>query len=488
MLRPDNTIAILGFGVEGKALLNYLIKHGFYKITVCDRNPECGSQFLKDIELPEKVEKDDLVRHIRWSVGKNYMKGMEGVDVIFRSPGIHFQTKELVDAVRNGSKMTSSTALFIKNAPGKIIGVTGTKGKGTTSSLIYEILKESGKDVYLGGNIGRSPLEFMDDLKADSITVLELSSFQLQDLNVSPHISVVLNTTIEHMDYHAHMEEYWEAKATIVRNQDKDDFVVLNADYDYARYFAGLSKARPILVSTKKEVAKPKNSYYVRNVKIPIGVYMQKDAVVMKMPSGKNLAVCKKDEIGLIGPHNLENVLPAVAVTATLGVDVADIKKAVIGFQGLPHRLELVGEIAGVKYYNDSFSTTPETCMAAINSFQQPIVLLVGGSEKNSDFEELAKEIVRTGNLKTVIFMGNEAANRIYDEVLKYTKKVKGREVPLKMVKSGSFGEAFLAARSASEAGDVVLLSPACASFDWFANYKKRGESFREMVENVRAL
>jgi len=491
MLRQDQEIVILGFGVEGKVLLKYLLEHGFFKITVCDKKETAVDDEWKKLKIDT----------LKWKHGKDYLKDISKADVIFRSPGFHYQLPEIYDAREKLVTITSSIALFMKNAPGQIIGVTGTKGKGTTASLIYEILKAGGIDVHLGGNIGNSPLEFMDELTAESITVLELSSFQLQDLNTSPHIAVVLNTTVDHLDYHAHMEEYWEAKAMIVRNQTEEDYVVVNQDYQYANYFLGLTKAQPVFVSTRREISALPSHPLAREDDAPEGAFLQKDAIVLRMPNGDLNAICKIEEVGLIGPHNLENILPAVSVGSLIGLDPATIKSAVVKFTGLPHRLELIGEFGGVKYYNDSFSTVPETCIAAINSFKQPIVLMVGGSEKNSDFRALARKIIKTKNLKTIIFMGDHAANRIYDEVEKLNNKAtrdaeilesEGREIRnhnilLKMIKTSTFGEAFLAAKMEAEDGNVVLMSPACASFDWFSNYKERGDVFRQMVKDTGA-
>ncbi len=482
-------MAILGFGVEGRSLLKYLLADGYSDLTVCDRNPELADEILKVAqEGVDKVLKETGSKgmphkaSVKYKLGEEYLEDLNKFDLVFRSPGIHYNGQALNAARNAGVRISSSTALFFERANGKIVGVTGTKGKGTTSTLIYRMLKEAGEDVYLGGNIGVSPLTFLNDLTDDSISVLELSSFQLQDLEMSPDIAVVLKTTIEHLDYHDHMEEYWEAKALIVRQQTSSDQVIVNVDYPYASYFLQLTNAEPWMVSCRKEVER--------------GAFMKKDAVVLKK-DGELLAVCKRDELGLIGPHNLENVTAAVTAAALCEVDVLTMKKVLVEFTGLPHRLELVGEIDGVKYYNDSFSSIPETTIAAIDSFTQPIVLMVGGSEKHSDFKELAKKIVKTKRIKTVVFMGEQAGKRLLDEVEKINeemtvkakkmetegKAVPGRDVELKIVEAQTFGEAFLGARYEAQDGDVVLLSPACASFDWFENYKVRGETFREMVK-----
>ena len=232
-------IAILGYGAEGKATLQWLKKHEYNNITVCDENVD-----LKD-EMPDGVS----VR-----LGPNYMDELTDFEVIFRTPGISYLTREVQSAKANGAEVTSTTAFFVDQCPCPTIGVSGTKGKGTTATLIYEMLKKAKKDVYLGGNIGNPPLEFLDKLSVDSLVVLELSSFQLQDMNKSPKYAILLNTGSDHLDYHADQSEYLQAKEALLAHQDEDGFAVLNNDYPYVKYYEGLVKGEKKLVSTKKKV------------------------------------------------------------------------------------------------------------------------------------------------------------------------------------------------------------------------------------------
>jgi UDP-N-acetylmuramoylalanine--D-glutamate ligase len=282
-------------------------------------------------------------------------------------------------------------------------------------------------------------LEFLGKLKKDSIVVLELSSFQLHDLTKSPQIAVVLKTTSEHLDYHKDLEEYLSAKESIVKYQTEKDLVVLNSDYPYCERFSELTPAKKIYISTKKEVP--------------------------------------YKEVGLLGPHNLENILAAAAVCKILKVPTGIIEKVVKEFKGLPHRLEFIRKVNEIEFYNDSFSTTPETCIAAIQSFSKPLTLIAGGSEKNSDYTELGKTICDQKNLKTVVLMG-KTAPKIGNSI---KKAGEGPEI----IHVKSYQEAFAKALGSTGKKGVIVLSPASASFDMFKNYKHRGEIFRKWVESL---
>jgi len=433
--KKESKIAILGYGVEGKALYDYLSRHNYKNIDIFDENAAKSS-----------------FKHIICELDK--------YDFVYRSPGIHKDHPELIKARNSGTVVSSSTQFFFDNCPCKIIGVTGTKGKGTTSSLIYEILKEAGKDVYLGGNIGQSPLKFLDTLKKDSLVVLELSSFQLHDITKSPHIAVILNTTSDHLDYHKDREEYLSAKEGIVKYQTGKDILIINDDYPYEDHYIALSKGKCFRVSRNKIV---ENGACIKDKKIAL------------VDNGNIHFVCKTDEASLIGAHNQENIMPASVVCHKLGIPLTRIRKVVKTFTGLPHRLELIKEVKGVKYYNDSFSTTPETCIAAIQSFSTPLILIAGGSEKHSDYTKLGKVISETDNLKLIILMGDTGP--------RIKKTVKSNK---KIVTVNTYQKAFDLAHEKAIEGDTVLLSPASASFDMFKNYKVRGNTFRKWVESLQ--
>ncbi|KKU72946.1 MAG: UDP-N-acetylmuramoylalanine-D-glutamate ligase [Candidatus Amesbacteria bacterium GW2011_GWB1_47_26] len=322
--------------------------------------------------------------------------------------------------------------------PGKIIGVTGTKGKGTTATLIYEILKAAGKKVFFGGNIGKGIFEHLDEMDKDSLVVLELSSFQLIDLHKSPHVAVMLMMTSEHQDWHKSPDEYVEAKSKITQFQMPNDFVVYNQDYP-------------------------------NSVKIGMQGKGQKIAV-----SGNDW----KGEMRLRGGHNRENVAAAAAVAKIFGIQYSVFGEVIKNFKGLEHRLEEAATVDGVTYFDDSFSTTPETTIAAIKAFTEPLILIAGGSEKGSDFTELGKVISEAKNIKAVILIGLMAERikeKISNEEIKILRGAKNMAEILEQVKS------------VAESGDVVVLSPAAASFDMFANYKDRGDQFKEAVRKLGA-
>lgn len=440
-------IAVLGFGLEGQDLGQFLLKQKA-KITVFDKKE--AKDLDKDFEEFKK-------QGVEFKLGHDYLKdGLVGYDFVFRSPGFSPLRPEILEAQKKGAIISSAAKLFFEFCPGKIIGVTGTKGKGTTASLVYRILKKDGKDVWLGGNIGQPMLSLLSKLTKDSWVVLELSSFQLQDLQKSPHIAVVLFIVPEHLDYHQDKDEYVQSKANIVRYQNKDDFAVLNADDLTSSSFAGLTPAQIYCFSRRKKV----NGAYVQNQKIYL--------------FGEEVG--PTDKLQLLGEHNWDNVCAAVVASHLAGVGLESIKKVVFAFQGLEHRLEKVATIKGVTFYNDSFSTTPETTMAAIRSFKQPIVLIAGGSEKGSDYTQLGKEI-KASSAKTLILIG-QMAEKIKGSVLKA-----GFQGEIIFRPSEKMSEIVRIAFQKAKPGDVVLLSPACASFDMFENYKQRGVQFKKYVK-----
>lgn len=424
-------LAILGYGVEGQASHNYLRDHGL-KAEVLDQSNDTA-----------------------------YLQKLVNYDVIFRTPGISPLKPEIVAAKRAGVVFTSQIEHFFDQCPGKIIGVTGTKGKGTTSTIIYEALKAEGLDVHLGGNIGVPAISFLDDLTPDSWVVLELSSFQLQTLSKSPHIAVVLNVTSEHLDYHKDTEEYRVAKANIVKYQNEDDFAVINGDYDVPKSYSKLTPASKFFFSRDHKVE---------------GCYVdEKDQVVLNV-EGENAIIATYGELNLRGRHNLENVTAASLTAYLAGVRPETISAIVKDFHGLEHRLELIRDAKGVKYYNDSFSTVPETAIAALDSFTEPIILIVGGSNKNSDYRDLGRKIADS-NVKALILIGDMAG-----EIAKSIPERFEGEIVLGLTK---MDEIVTRATSIAKRGDVVLLSPACASFGLFENYKDRGDQFKNAVKRL---
>ena len=406
-------VAILGYGIEGQDAEKYFKNVGD-DVTILDN----------------KFDKD-------------YLENLDDFDVIVRSPGVYRYLPEIVKSEKNGVEITSAIKTFFDKCPCKIIGVTGTKGKGTTSTLIYEILKNAGKDVYLAGNIGKPYLELLPKLTKDSFVVMELSSFQLIDLNKSPQIAVVLNITEDHLDWHKDREEYVNAKKNIVGHQMISDYAVLNDEYADPKSFAKETKAKVYFFSKKTLDQKFKKKLLLR------------------------------------GEHNLENIAAAVTVSKIIGINEETILKTVQSFKGLEHRLELVDTINGVTFYNDSFATGPQPTIAAINSFTEPETLILGGSDKGLDYQELGKIISKKENVKNIILIGEtkfkirnslQIANRELGIVgLDKTNMIKIVEIAYKITKPGG----------------VVILSPASASFDMFENYKDRGNQFKKAVRSL---
>jgi UDP-N-acetylmuramoylalanine--D-glutamate ligase len=472
----NKKVGVLGVGVEGLSSARHLASKGAL-VTVLDENEE------KDID-PDSLR---AVRRlgVKTVFGKDSFGGLTSFEMALRSPGISLQRKELQEASQAGVVITSQTKLFFDLCPCPIVGVTGTKGKGTTASLVYEMLKKSRRDlsdgrqrVYLGGNIGRPPFEFLDKLSPQSIVVLELSSFQLEDLRKSPFIAVVLMIVPEHLgrdntgtqNYHESMEDYVEAKRNILRYQDVSDYAILNRDYAPSNESDIYTNGQVFYVSRERSTSEQ-------------GAYIKDGAIWLRM-RGTEWKIIEVDKILLVGKHNWENAAAAAMASTLAGARREDITYVLSAFKGLEHRLELVREANGVRYYDDSFSTTPETAIAAIESFTEPKVLILGGSSKKSDFRELGEVIRKAENIRAIIGIGEE-----WSKIKSQISNLKSQSHNLKLKSEILFIEGarnmetiVKAAAKIARPGDVVLLSPACASFGMFRNYKDRGEQFKKEV------
>ncbi len=476
-MEKTDAIAILGYGVEGRAMLTYLLEHGYTNLTVCDQ-----SKTLVDIP------------GVQMRLGEHYLQKLDEFDVVFRSPGISFfrpEIQELLpetdDGASSHTEISSMTKYFFEHCRAPIIGVTGTKGKGTTASLITEILRHGGKKVFLGGNIGVPAVSFLDDVSEDSFVVLELSSFQLVDLEMSPHIAVVLNVTSDHMDYHSSVEEYHESKYPIMAHQSAANFAVLNQDYPYAAEFGALGDGIKMYVSCRTALV---NGAWVENETIK--------CVDLNDPDLRErgaIDILNVSEIGLVGRHNFENVLPAVTVGRILDIPHDTIAHGVREFHGLPHRLEKVIGLGEVEFYNDSFSTTPESCIAACSAFndlERPFYLIAGGSEKGSDFSVLGWKLSQMKFLQKVFVMGPSGV-RIREAIMRgHSACIEDGTVcrllvPIERVESlrEAITKAHEEATMLGIDGAVILMSPAAASFNEFTNYKERGEHFKKLAREL---
>lgn len=435
----NKKIAILGLGTENYWLVKYFLKHKLSaEITVCSSG---------EVRQDERYSELKKVKNIKWLNFANQAGALDSFDILFRSPGWPILCPAIQHALKSNKKiiLTSPMNLFFDLCPTKkIIGVTGTKGKGTTSSLIFAILKQAKLKVYLGGNIGVAPFEFLPKLTKADFVILELSSFQLEDLHKSPHIAVFTNFTPEHLapadpnnpNYHRSLADYLRAKLNITLHQKKGDYLVINDQFPISN-FQKISKSKaPINIQSRV-------------------IYFTKS----DWPSR------------LVGEHNKENVAAAEVVAQILKIKPEVVAKAVAKFQGLEHRIEFVTERQGVKYFDDSFATTPESTIIALKSFTEPIILLAGGADKGADFKLLAKEINQ--RVKYVILFDGLATPRLKQALL----KIKFPANKIKITRTMS--DALRLVRLQVKSGDVVLLSTACASFGVFKNYKERGALFQ---------
>jgi UDP-N-acetylmuramoylalanine--D-glutamate ligase len=425
-------VALLGFDTEGKASYDYYKAQGA-EVTVCDQKA--------DLELPEGVSSQ---------LGDSYLDNLDQFDVLVRTAGM--PPHVILDKNPGvGDKITTLVNEFLRVSPTQnIIGVTGTKGKGTTSTLVTKMLEATGRQVYLGGNIGVPPLTFLDKLTADSSVVLELSSFQLMDLKRSPRIGVCLMVVPEHLNWHEDMDEYTGAKAHLFEWQSSDDVAI---------YFAGNDLSREIA-----EAGAGRKLPFYRSP----GAFVNGNMITID-----GAEICTTDELKLLGEHNLQNVCAALTAYWQVDQNIDAARSVLTSFSGLEHRLELVRELDGVKYYDDSFGTTPETAIVAMQAFSQPKVVILGGSDKGVKYDELAKAVTEN-NVRTVLLIGHEA-ERIGAALEKagFNDAVPGGDNMADIVTN---------ARKSAREGDVILLSTACASFGMFANYKDRGEQFKARV------
>ena len=447
-------VAIIGMGVSNLPLLDYFYDKNA-KVTVFDKNTPSD-------EMMEKINK----YRYEVEIGEYNLSRLNGFDIIFRSPSVLPTREELVTAANKGAIITSEIEMVLKLAPCKIIGVTGTEGKTTTTSIIYEILKSSGKNCFLGGNIGKPIFTEIKNMKPEDIVVLELSSFQLMGMEVSPDISVVTNMYPDHLNIHSSYEEYQQAKKNIFLHQNENGVVILNYDNEITRKFADEVKSNLVFFSSLENL---ENGY----------VYDRKDETIKSYVNGKSENILKKQEIKLRGIHNYENICAALAATAPI-VDEKSQIKAIKEFNGVEHRLEFVRELNGVKYYNDSIGTSPASTIAGLNAFDENIILLAGGSDKGLDYTEIGETIAKKVR---VLLLTGPTAEKI-ENATKLAMSKSGKET-VEIIHCKDLQEAVSMANEKAKSGEIVLMSPASASFDAFKNFIERGIKFKEFVNNL---
>ncbi|MCL6096206.1 MAG: UDP-N-acetylmuramoyl-L-alanine--D-glutamate ligase [Patescibacteria group bacterium] len=439
-----NSVLILGYGREGTSVHKYIqTRYPSKRIGIADQN-----------DVVPKVE-GSVTLH----VGKDYLNSLLNYDVIVRSPGIPFRTPELQKSIKEGKKVTSETNIFFSECSGMVIGITGTKGKSTTSSLIYSILQSSYPDVRLVGNIGKPALDYLADSNHKTVFVAELSSHQLEDFHYSPHIAVLLAIVPEHLSYHGSFPTYVDAKGNIVNYQSADDIVVFNPANHTTERLAEESSGQKFKFSSHQIEG---INCYVKGSDIFVGPEF----------------VMATDEIPLLGPGNIENVLAAISIGVIMGVDIEKIRKAIKEFKPLPHRLEYVGEKNGVSFYNDSLATIPEAAINALEALGTNVeTLIAGGYDRGLDFSKLGEFLANNTALKTLILFPT-TGEKIWAAVL---KAIKG-DNPIAKYDVSTMEGAMDIASAKTSPGKICLLSPASASFGVFRDYEERGNKFRELV------
>ena len=436
----DKTVAVIGMGVSNTPLINLLLNAGA-SVTIRDK-ADVISDTAKAFEA----------RGAHLKFGQNYLEDITE-QIIFKTPGMRPDIPELNAARERGCVVTSEMEIFFKVCPTKTIGITGSDGKTTTTSIIYELLRTEGHNCYVGGNIGTPLLDKVPEMKDGDICVLELSSFQLMTMTTSPDIAVITNIAPNHLDVHKSMEEYTEAKVNLLK-YNASLRRVLNLDNAVTRE---ISKEYPAHMFSRKEDAE----------------YCVKDGVIF----AGGVEVMPISDIKIPGLHNVENYLAAIAATDGL-VSLDTVRQVAKSFGGVKHRMELVRIKDGVSYYNDSIASSPTRTIAGLHSFDKKIILIAGGYDKKIPFDELGSEICE--HVKALVLVG--ATSKKIKRAVKSAPEFKASRLPI--YKKRDFLRAVLKARKIAKCGDVVALSPACASFDLFKNFEKRGERFCEIVND----
>lgn len=445
-------VAVIGIGVSNTPLIKTLLGAGI-AVTACDKNERSAFGPLADT-----LEELGAELHL----GPSYLDGLDQ-DLIFRSPGIRPDIPPFLAAIEKGSVLTSEMEVFFQVCPCKIIAVTGSDGKTTTTTLISEMLKKAGYTVHLGGNIGKPLLSEAGEMGKEDIAVLELSSFQLMTLRASPDIAVFTNLSPNHLDIHKSMEEYTQAKENIFIHQGREGIAIFNRDNDLTREMSARAPGRTLLFSRREAVED--------------GVYVDGGTIVVSK-GGERRRLFSAERILIPGQHNVENYLAAIAAVQGLVSD-EDILHTAETFPGVEHRIELVRTLHGVRYYNDSIASSPTRTIAGLRSFRQKVILIAGGYDKKIPFDVLGPEVQE--HVKTLILTGH-TAEKIRQAVLSSPGYQEGHP---EILMEEEFKQAVLTAQSRAEEGDVVILSPACASFDHFKNFAQRGEVFKTIVREL---
>lgn len=453
--------AVVGVGVSNVPLIRFLCRAGA-RVTAFDQKPE--SELARELRELQGFP-------VNYRLGDGYLDTLPDFELVYLSPGVSPDQAGIRAARDAGAQFSSETDIVLRLARCQVVGITGSSGKTTTTTLTGRILTEyaqaegSGRRVLVGGNIGTALVEQVMDLSDRDLIVLELSSFQLKSLRVSPDIAAVLNVTPNHLDVHPDMDDYIWSKENIVRHQSDDDWAIFGVDDEVAGAMARRAKGRQALFSAADEVER--------------GGWLLGDELMLRW-GGDAVRVLRRRDLLIPGMHNVQNSLAAMAISRAAGADVNSMVSAVSSFRGVEHRLEPVAEHKGVSYINDSIATTPTRTIAALRAVERPVVLIAGGYDKHLPFDEMADQAM--GRVKAAVLIG-VTADKIEHALIDAAERA--RVEPPVIIRALEFDEAVHAANDCACSGDAVLLSPACASYGMFRNFVERGRTFKEIVGGI---
>ncbi len=448
-------VLIIGFGRQGRSLARWLPTVGA-KVIVNDGRDE------KTLNLPQ-----DEYAHVRFVLGDHPVSLVEEADIVCVSGGVPLELPLIQAAYKAGLTITNDAQLFMERCPAPVIGITGSAGKTTTTRLVGDIMQQSGFRTWVGGNIGDVLLDVLPQIAPQDRVVMELSSFQLELMTNSPQIAAVLNITPNHLDRHGTMENYTAAKANIIAHQRPDDMAILGYDDAGSHALEEAVCSQLLWFSMRDMVAD--GAFMAGNRLIVAG---------LASPDGSPRVVCERSEIPLRGDHNILNVLAAMAITGAAGVQPEAMREAICAFKPVPHRLETVRVLDGVTYINDSIATAPERTLAALRSFDEPLILLLGGADKDLPWDDVVKLAVHKA--RHIIVFGQKGHKRVADKVAEIANYILGAENMISYVPD--LEGAVTMAHNLAQKGDVVLLSPGGTSFDAYVDFAERGEHFRRLV------
>ena len=442
-------VGVVGIGVSNIPLINFLLDLGAV-VTAFDK---------KTKEELGEVATDFNNKDVKLELGEGYLDNLNGFDVVFKTPSMRIDSESLVKVKKEGTYITSEMEEFVRYTKGKVYGITGSDGKTTTTTIISKLLEEQGYKTWVGGNIGTPLFSQIEKINKDDRVVLELSSFQLMTMTEEIDVAICTNVAPNHLDMHKDMQEYIDAKKNVFLYQNSNELLVINGENEITHEFKKEAKGIVKEFSSKREMMD--------------GAYYKDGRLYLE---GKE--VCKKDDIVIKGMHNVENYLAAFIATKE-DVSIETMKKVAESFAGVEHRCELVREIDGVKYYNDSIASSPTRTLAGLKAFGEKVIVIAGGYDKHIPFEPLAYE--GYPYIKELILLGatKDKIKAVFDKL----EQEKGIKTNIKMVES--LEEAVKIAKNIAKAGDIITLSPACASFDMYPNFMVRGNKFKDIVKEL---